>query len=406
MDGDHTLQHSHMTRVKPTLVWIPKIPLCNNAAAAAAAISDHGNGWSAWPQESELVDQNEVQQVQNEANILVQQAMLQQSKASQSIVSPDVMGFFRAQGLPIRLEVPRTEDHQAIVPYFNHIMGKESDYPIFQLAKTLQLRQVFGPMPSAQMLLQDILHAAAMNQHDLYIQKPLNFGLSQFCFMQQYASHLCAEKRPQQIQFESPSSDFAHTWRFAQSAENEEQNRLAIVPWKPTAYAMAIQLYATFVEKQNSANQMSEVVQQQQSPQGSTVSMGLAFEFEATQPSPAEHTSPVRPKRGAMSLPTAISIQSPFTPLVETNARRSERQKKGKKGFKGTKDGFPHTWLEKNPTKRQKITALQINSETGEVGPIHTDILRSWGIECGVDPGDLTNEVLMQAPSKNCVHNE
>jgi hypothetical protein len=27
--------------------------------------------------------------------------------------------------------------------------------------------------------------------------------------------------------------------------------------------------------------------------------------------------------------------------------------------------------------------------------------LRSWGIDCGVDPGDLTDEVLMQAPDDN-----
>lgn len=110
-----------------------------------------------------------------------------------------------------------------------------------------------------------------------------------------------------------------------------------------------------------------------------------------------------------MSLPTAVSIQSPSTPLVETSARRSLRQKKGnQQGFKGTKDGFPHTWLEKNPTKRQKVTALQINSQTGEVGPIQIDTLRSWGVECGVEPGDLTDEVLMEAPANDNerVHNE
>ena len=74
--------------------------------------------------------------------------------------------------------------------------------------------------------------------------------------------------------------------------------------------------------------------------------------------------------------------------------RRSQRQK-------AVKEGFSHTWLGKNPTKKQKITALQINSEDGEVGPIHTSTLRSWGIDCGVDPGDITDEVLMQAPIEN-----
>ena len=133
--------------------WAPS--LFPNAAAAA----NLGNGWPAWPQEGEVVDQNELQQVQALADEPVQQAMLHLPNAAQTTesVSSEVLSFFRAQGPPIRLELPLVENHQAIVPYFNNNMDKESDYPIFQLAMTLRLHQVFGPMPSAQMLLQDIL---------------------------------------------------------------------------------------------------------------------------------------------------------------------------------------------------------------------------------------------------------
>jgi hypothetical protein len=60
--------------------------------------------------------------------------------------------------------------HQEIIPYFNNNMDKESDYPIFQLAKTLRILQVFGPVPPMQMLIRDILHQASLNHHDLYIQ--------------------------------------------------------------------------------------------------------------------------------------------------------------------------------------------------------------------------------------------
>jgi hypothetical protein len=64
-----------------------------------------------------------------------------------------------------------------------------------------------------------------------------------------------------------------------------------------------------------------------------------------------------------MSLPTVVSLQSPSTPVVETKSRRSQRKKIAK-------GGFSHTWLDKNPTKKQKIMALQINNSSGEVGPI------------------------------------
>jgi hypothetical protein len=174
-------------------------------AAAAAAVADLGNGWPAWPQEGKIVDQNELQQVQAQADELVQQAMLQLPNASQSTetVSSEVMAFFRAQGPPIRLELPLIQDRQAIVPYFNNNMDKDSDYPIFQLAKTLGLHQVFGPMPSAQMLVQDILQAATVHHLDLYIQRPLQIGLAQFPTMQHYYLHHLG-KQPQQRQVRSP----------------------------------------------------------------------------------------------------------------------------------------------------------------------------------------------------------
>jgi hypothetical protein len=126
------------------------------------------------------IPMDELQQVQPQANELVQQARMQLPYASQSTetVSLGVLAFFRAQGPSIRLEPPLVEDQQAIVPYTNNNMDKESDYHIFQLGKILCLHQVFGPMPSAQMLIKDILHKASLNQHDLYIQKPLNIGFS------------------------------------------------------------------------------------------------------------------------------------------------------------------------------------------------------------------------------------
>jgi hypothetical protein len=36
--------------------------------------------------------------------------------------------------------------------------------------------------------------------------------------------------------------------------------------------------------------------------------------------------------------------------------------------------------------------------KTGEVKPISISTLQAWGIHCGVDPSDLTLDVLLQAP--------
>jgi hypothetical protein len=88
-----------------------------------------------------------------------------------------------ARGRVIVADLPLVQNRHAVVPFFNNRMDKECDYPIFQLAKTMNLHQVFGPSPSAQMLIQDILHAVSLTHHDRYIQRPLSIGLPQFGFV-------------------------------------------------------------------------------------------------------------------------------------------------------------------------------------------------------------------------------
>jgi hypothetical protein len=41
-----------------------------------------------------------------------------------------------------------------------------------------------------------------------------------------------------------------------------------------------------------------------------------------------------------------------------------------------------------------------IDETTGETGPVPISILQGWGIDCGVDPSDLTEEALLQAPAE------
>jgi hypothetical protein len=42
---------------------------------------------------------------------------------------------------------------------------------------------------------------------------------------------------------------------------------------------------------------------------------------------------------------------------------------------------------------------VQIDEENGEVGPLLVETLQVWGLKCGVDPSDLTEDALLQAPS-------
>jgi hypothetical protein len=46
------------------------------------------------------------------------------------------------------------------------------------------------------MIIEDILHVLMSNQHNLYVPRPLNIGLSQFSYMQRY--HYILGKQPQQ----------------------------------------------------------------------------------------------------------------------------------------------------------------------------------------------------------------
>ena len=41
-----------------------------------------------------------------------------------------------------------------------------------------------------------------------------------------------------------------------------------------------------------------------------------------------------------------------------------------------------------------------IDEATGQAGPCPISVLQGWGIDCVVDPSDLTEEALMQAPTE------
>lgn len=54
--------------------------------------------------------------------------------------------------------------------------------------------------------------------------------------------------------------------------------------------------------------------------------------------------------------------------------------------------------MEKEPSKRTKNWLVEIDPITGKPSPVSLSVLQDWGVKCGVDPSDLTDDALMQAP--------
>jgi hypothetical protein len=84
--------------------------------------------------------------------------------------------------------------------------------------------------------------------------------------------------------------------------------------------------------------------------------------------------------------------------LVDSNVRRSSRLNRN--------NGFCPVRLEREPTKNKKISVVKIDEQTRNLGHVPIEILQGWGINCGVDPSDLSPEALMQNPGRNDINIE
>lgn len=69
-------------------------------------------------------------------------------------------------------------------------------------------------------------------------------------------------------------------------------------------------------------------------------------------------------------------------------------------------DGYSHAWLDREPTKKRKITALCISGSEVQHGLVPIATLQAWGVECGVAPSELTEEALMQTPLATILQTE
>ena len=86
-------------------------------------------------------------------------------------------------------------------------------------------------------------------------------------------------------------------------------------------------------------------------------------------------------------------------PLVESSVRHSTRLNNAKEGFH-----FRTIRLDGEPSKKRKKPAVVLIDEaTGQAGPIPLEILQSWGIDCGIAPAELSEDVFMQAPASSSI---
>lgn len=118
---------------------------------------------------------------------------------------------------------------------------------------------------------------------------------------------------------------------------------------------------------------------------------GPEFDFQTgnMQPNPASETPTTRPRGRHRSR----------APIVDTEVGRSPR-------IRGVQEGYKHVHLGKR--QRREVALLSIPESEGPPNPIPIEMLRSWGISCGVAPSELTDEALTEAPgtSTQMVPNE
>jgi hypothetical protein len=169
--------------------------------------------------------------------------------------------------------------------------------------------------------------------------------------------------------------------------------------------AIALQLWPDIVEARRPAARQTIIAPSQVIHLDYPVNTGpersspAEFEFQAenNRPSPPAYKCYKRrqtAKGKTLSLPPVISNSSSSTPLAEGSVRRCSRLSANKAGFREVK-------IDKEPSKKRKTIPIMINKDTGKAGPVPLFMLQEWGVKCGVAPGELIEDALLQAPDPN-----
>jgi hypothetical protein len=98
------------------------------------------------------------------------------------------------------------------------------------------------------------------------------------------------------------------------------------------------------------------------------------------------------------SVTLSSTVANPTTHLVDNNVRRSARLNK--------RDGFCAVRLEGEPAKKRMINIFRSMNPLGRQVLSPLEVLQGWGINCGVDPSDISIEALMkELPCNQIVDN-
>lgn len=151
-----------------------------------------------------------------------------------------------------------------------------------------------------------------------------------------------------------------------------------IVPWRPIPHVIALQLWPDIVEARRRAVRQKlatevNVIQLSDAEQGPMLSGLVAFEFqtESNRPSPpsARGQKNRRPsQKRTIALPSTTSSSNPSSPMVQDSLRRSFR-------ISANKEGYWNVRVDKEPSKKRKISAVMIDEATGQASPIPLAVL-------------------------------
>ncbi|CAN6300043.1 unnamed protein product [Urochloa humidicola] len=237
-------------------------------------------------------------------------------------------------------------------------------------------------------------------------------------------------------------------------ADNVEDLTRAIVPYQPVLHSVLLQIWAQKVDEANKAGHSTflgtETAETVMPSLGATDTLlnetklpeaegvpGMMMHEAAPQNAQTEQHAtsakkcllsafavaadsthafglPPRPPKKVTSLPTEISDDNRNTPLVDDKLRRSPRLNKDL-------DGYQHCQLVDAPRKKRRgpvnKTSTKLNQTQNSANslpvpleipavkqnevqsPIPIDVLKGWGVECGVPPSEITDDLLLQKHS-------
>lgn len=202
-------------------------------------------------------------------------------------------------------------------------------------------------------------------------------------------------------------------------AQEESDQSLAIIPFRPSLHAVMIAIWA-----QAQGNMESEIIQNEriETPSSDSLPLDKSVEVPASNTERSEVESfpddvttttdlcTARP----VALPQVVSVSHPWASLEDSSVRRSARQSKAK-------DGFKYYQLEDHPRKKICVwSEVAVSpSDAGKLlanppkpvdefvpGQLPNDMLKTWGIACSIEPEDISDEALNQDPLPLVIHED